>query len=92
MKKSQMDFFRALQEIQELTIQIMLCNEHKYDTTENLLIDTTYDAIYRIMELIDGYRKEALNLDIVDKNTSESIKEGIQLHDKCVEFLQCTDV
>lgn len=44
------------------------------------------------MELIDGYQNKELQLDIVDRNTMESIGAMGKLHDKCVEFLKCTSI
>ena len=40
------------------------------------------------MELLDGYGGELQKCDIVNTVTSEIINDGIELHDKCVEFLE----
>lgn len=40
------------------------------------------------MELIDGYSKDDLQLDIIEKDSKKSLKENIQLHDACVDFIK----
>ena len=47
----------------------------------------TYEVIYRIMELLDGYGGELPRCNIINSATCEVINEGIELHDKCVDFL-----
>ncbi|MDL2302375.1 hypothetical protein LJC58_08470 [Lachnospiraceae bacterium OttesenSCG-928-D06] len=88
MKDIQNDFFKALADIQEVTVQIALCNKEKYKDTEDMLYEITYDTIYGVMELIDGYANENLKLDIVDRESKESIREGIELHDTCADYLK----
>ena len=39
------------------------------------------------MELIDGYACELPKMKLVSTETGEVINEGIELHDKCVEYL-----
>ena len=39
------------------------------------------------MEMIDGYGEELSKCNIVNVETGKVINEGIELHDKCVEFL-----
>lgn len=92
MKKIQKEFFVALQEIQDLSVNIMLCNVKSYENMEDILFDVTYDTIYKIMELIDGYSKKNLQLDIIERNTLESVRNGIELHDTCAEFLRYSNI
>lgn len=54
----------------------MLSNENKYNDTGNLLIDTTYEIIYRFLELIDGY----------------GINKKTNIHDMCKDFLLHTEI
>lgn len=84
---SQVLFFEALHEIQEEVVQVSL-SKCKGDNADKLLYDVTYDTIYRIMELIDGYRKHNLQLDIIEKESGKSLKENIQLHDVCADFIK----
>ena len=88
----QQKFFLELKQIQEDEVLIKLSKKDRYENMEDILTDITYDTIFRIMELIDGYRNDGLQLDLIDKNTFESIKNGIELHDQCPEFLKCTDI
>ncbi len=87
MTKGQIKFFQALAYIQEYCINVALSKEGGYCSTKELLEDVTCDAIYRIMELIDGYGEEIERCDIVNTVTGEVINSDIELHDKCVEFL-----
>jgi len=88
MTKGQMKFFNELAYIQEYCVNVALSKEEKYCNTEDLLKDITSEVIYRIMELLDGYGGELQRCNIVNTVTSEVINEGIELHDKCVEFLE----
>lgn len=87
MTKEQVKFFEELAYIQEYCVNVALSKEEKYCSTEELLKDVTCESIYRIMELLDGYGGELQKCKIVNTITGEVINEGIELHDKCVEFL-----
>lgn len=86
---SQELFFKSLQEIQEEVVQITLTKYSSCENLERVLYDVTYDTIYSIMELLDGYTKENLQLDLIEKDSKKSLKENIQLHDVCIEFIRC---
>lgn len=88
MKREQIKFFEELAYIQEYCVNVSLSKADKYCNTEELLKDVTGEVIYRIMELIDGYGRELQRCNIVSTVTGEVINEGIELHDKCVEFLE----
>ncbi|MFJ8462239.1 hypothetical protein ACIQ57_24515 [Lysinibacillus xylanilyticus] len=91
MNPNQEIFFRALHDIQEEVIQIALSKckcKCSCENIEALLYDVTYDTIFNIMELIDGYTKDNLQLDIIDQYSKKSLKENIQLHDVCVDFIK----
>lgn len=92
MKDVENEFLEAMGEIQRVAVNIMLCNLEKYSRIEDVLNDITYDVIYRIMELIDGYNEKGLQLDIIDKNTLNIIGNNRELHDMCVEYLKSTDL
>ncbi len=88
MTKEQIKFFEELAYIQEYCVNVALSKEKKYGNTEELLKDVAGEAIYRIMEMFDGYGGELPRCNIVNTVTGEVINEGIELHDKCVEFLE----
>lgn len=77
--------------MQNVRVNITLCKEKDYKSTEKMLYDITYDTIVDIMTLIDGYKKDNLVLDIVDRKSLESIREGIELHDTCADYLKYPD-
>ena len=82
----QIEFFKALNEIQDTVVNIALCN--KKDDIENMLYDVTYETIYSILELFDGYTKDNIKMDIIDVENGEIINKGIQLHDVCVSYIK----
>lgn len=84
---SQELFFNTLQEVQEEVVQTAL-SKSSCENAERLLYDVTYDIIYRIMELIDGYTKDTLQLDIIEKVSKRSLKENIELDDVCVDYIK----
>lgn len=87
LSSSQELFFNTLHEIQEDVVQTAL-SKCSCENAERLLYDVTYETIYSIMELIDGYTKDNLQLDIIEKESKKSLKENIQLHDVCVDFIK----
>lgn len=88
----QNEFLNELKIIQDVVVNVMLSKEGKYNDTEELLIDTTYETIYKILELIDGYGinnkkyevKETINDEIINKKTS--------IHNMCEESLLHTEI
>ncbi len=87
MNSEQIKFFKGLKNIQDYCINVALCKADKYDNTEKLLIDVTSDVIYRVMEMLDGYGEELSRCNIINSETGVVINEGIELHDKCSEFI-----
>lgn len=57
-----------------------------------LLNDVTYETIYVIMELLDGYKNSNLRGEVINKATGCSINSNIELHDYCEEYLNCSDI
>ncbi len=47
--------------------------------------------IYRIMEMIDGYGGLNFEVDLIDQETKQSLRDGIQLHDKFMDHLYKTE-
>ena len=89
MTEQQKAFFETLKVMQEEVVYANLAS-HNHDTVnENVLFDVTYDTIYRLMEFIDGYYGTLpCKLDLIDTNSQESLKTGIELHDACASYLR----
>lgn len=88
MTATQIMFFESLGKIQGETAGFMSCELNKYEEIEDLLTDAIFETIVAIMELIDGYYEKNVKLDIINKYNNETITNGIELHDVCVEFLK----
>lgn len=56
-----------------------------------MLEDITYDVIYMICEMIDGYRNNLIKYNVVNVNNNNVVNDRIELHDWCEEYLRCTD-
>ncbi|WP_046213548.1 hypothetical protein [Paenibacillus wulumuqiensis] len=56
----------------------------KFKDIQSELIE---EVMYSILEMLDGYSDLNFELDLVDHQTGESIKKGIQLHDKYRDFV-----
>lgn len=90
-KKTQDSFFLALEKIQDDTVFKCLndyLNNSITPSNMKMLYDISAETIYRIMELIDGYYDDKVQVDLIDKKTKESLRTGIELHDKCVDYLK----
>lgn len=81
-------FFETLSSIQDNAVYQALAEYDKSDSLEDLLYNTTYEAITSICELLDGYTSDKLQLDLIDTKSNKSIKEGIQMHDICANYLR----
>ena len=87
MTNQQILFFEELSYIQEYCVNVALCNSKRYESDEERLRDITHEAIYRVMELIDGYACDLPKFMLINTETGEALNEEIELHDKCVECL-----
>ena len=85
MQEIQKFFFETLSSIQDNAVYQAY---DKSDSLEDLLYNTTYEAITSICELLDGYTSDKLQLDLIDTKSNKSIKEGIQMHDICANYLR----
>lgn len=88
MQEIQKFFFETLSSIQDNAVYQALAEYDKSDSLEDLLYNTTYEAITSICELLDGYTSDKLQLDLIDTKSNKSIKEGIQMHDICANYLR----
>lgn len=80
-------FFEHLRSSQESIVSVALSKYKPGDSLEELLFDVTYDAVFDVMKLIDGYTTSNIRLDLIDRRTGVSIKEDIELHDECADYL-----
>lgn len=92
MNNEQIMFYKELRKIQDSAIEIALCKERKYKKTEDILEDITYDVIYMICEMMDGYRNDWIKYKMVNIKNNNVVNENISLHDWCEEYLRCTDI
>ena len=81
-------FFQHLKYIQELSVNMAMTESKKNLVLEELLYSASYDTLYGFLELIDGYAATKLKLDLIDKETGISLRENIELHDKCADYLR----
>lgn len=84
----QKEFFEILSAIQDRAVYQALSEYDKTDSLEDLLYNATYEAITSFCELLDGYTSNKLQLDLIDAKSNKSIKEGIQMHDVCANYLR----
>ena len=80
-------FLMQLKKIQKEVIQEKLCCIHNYNTSRELLADSSYEIIYRITELIDGYYNEDIKYIITDLNNIQ-INANVDIHDLCEDYLE----
>ena len=84
-------FWKQLISIQSFTIGDMLCQTEKYTNLEELLIDTSYNLIYRILELVDGYMDPETKYKLIDTLSGTVINSNGDLHNGCEERLMSTN-
>ena len=92
MTKEQELFWQEIKKIQDCVVNITLSKISQYDDMENLLNDVTYETIYAVMELLDGYKSSYLRGEIINKLTNCCINSDIEPHDYCEEYLNCSDI
>lgn len=85
-------FYNELRKIQDFAIGTSLCKLDSYEKTEDLLEDITYDVIYKICELIDGYRNNLIKYRLVNSKNNYAVNDSFELHDWCEAYLRCTDI
>lgn len=85
-------FWKEIQKIQNSVVNVTMAKISKYDDTEKLLNDVTYDTIYGMMELLDGHKNNALRFEIRDVNSGNFINSNIELHNYCEEYLKYSEI
>lgn len=91
LNEEQKELFKCLRLIQERIVVIGLSKYDKNNSVEDLLYDVSYEAIYGVMELIDGYSTDSIKMDLIDKETGVSLRGNIELHDICADYLHCSN-
>ena len=84
-------FWKQLTAIQSFTVGDMLGQTEKYTNVEELLIDTSYNLIYRILELVDGYVDPETKYKLIDNLSGTVINAHGDLHNDCEERLMSTN-
>ena len=92
MNDEQRTFYNELRKIQDFAIGNTLSKQSKYRKTEEMLEDATYDVIYMICEMIDGYRNDFVKYNIINVKNDNVVNDKIALHDWCEGYLRCTDI
>ncbi len=88
MQEIQKEFFETLSSIQDNAVYQALAEYDENDSLEDLLYNVTYEAIISVCELLDGYTNDKLQLDLIDIRSGKSVKTGIEMHDKCADYLK----
>ena len=86
---TQIRFLEALRDIQIRSVLIAQNECKESFSLETILFNVTYDTICGIMEVIDGYYSEELRLDLIEKESKESVKGNLELHDICADYIRC---
>lgn len=80
-------FWSQLHSIQEEVVRQYLNQFERGEPAD--LYGVTYDTIYSLLELIDGYRESyRLGISLVDKESGEIINPDRFLHDQCEQYLR----
>ncbi|RFB20699.1 hypothetical protein DZB87_26430 [Bacillus sp. ALD] len=92
MDEKQIQLFEALRMIKDQWVDVSLIKlesgieKLNLQEQQNEIIES---VIYSIMEMIDGYNDNLnFRLDLIDKDTKESVKGRVELHDKFIEYLE----
>ena len=88
----QNEFYDELKTIQDIVTNNMVSNSHKYNSLEDLLMDTTYETLYKVLELIDGYGSGKNKYEIINVSKKEILNKTECLHDYCEENLVHTNL
>ena len=92
MNEKQLQLFEALRMLKDHWVDVSLIKLESGIEKLNLKEqqnETIESVIYSIMEMIDGYNDNLnFSLDLIDKDTKESLKGRVELHDKFMEYLE----
>ena len=87
MTNEQQVFWEEVRKVQDYAVNVFLAKMSKYHTPKDLLNDVTYETIYEIMELLDGYKSDDLQGYVINKHTGKIINLNTDLHNSCEEWL-----
>lgn len=79
------NFWRQLQVLQEEIVCSYVSRSGKDKSVD--FYEITFDTIYSMLEMIDGYRGNNLGISLVDKESGQIINQDRFLHDRCEEYL-----
>ncbi|MBO5352644.1 MAG: hypothetical protein J6A77_05035 [Lachnospiraceae bacterium] len=85
-------FWVEVQKIQDYVVNVFLLKASKYDDMKELLNDVTYETIYGLLELLDGYKNSNLRGEIINKLTGNNIGSGEDFHNYCEEYLKTSEI
>ncbi|WP_088069970.1 hypothetical protein [Gottfriedia luciferensis] len=68
-----------------------LTSEEDITAFRNVQNELAETVIYRIMEMIDGYGDLPYKVDLIDKDSNDSLKSNIQLHDQFINYISSED-
>ena len=88
----QREFMEELKDIQDFIVENLLIQENKFENTKSLLQEATYQAIYKCMELIDGYGQNMKKYEIKVSESGVVLNSKNSLHDKCEDFLEFSNL
>lgn len=88
MTDEQTNLYEELRKIQDYAINVTLAKEKEYARTEEMLIDISYEIIYRCMELIDGYKNKEIKYSLKNVKSGNVVNDNVDLHNYCEEYLQ----
>ena len=91
MKSEQEDFLKELAKIQDEQINIFLSMLGKFDDGQlrKGLENFSYEIIFRIMELLDGYYDSKKKYEVKNVFTNAVLNDKLDFHDLCEDFLKC---
>ena len=92
MKSEQEDFLKELAKIQDEQINIFLSRLGKFDDGQlrKGLENFSYEIIFRIMELLDGYYDSKKKYEVKNVFTNVVVNDKLDFHDLCEDFLKCS--
>lgn len=90
MNKEQEYFLKELAKIQDEQVNILLIQKGETSNNElrSELESFSYEIIYRIMDLLDGYYNSEKKYEIKNVNTNTILNDKLGFHDLCEKFLK----
>ncbi|MEH7349360.1 hypothetical protein [Gottfriedia acidiceleris] len=68
-----------------------LSSEDEITAFRNIQNELTETVIYRILEMIDGYGDLPFKVDLINKDSKDSLKSNIQLHDQFINYISAKE-